>query len=120
MLVADLGKANPTGFEPSDGLLPILSMVHLHRTVEYNEDFRAIVDMPNVWFIRPMEPDRGVVDRGDFLRAPGVLRSEGGVDELHSVLRSIGGAESRMPRIALHKVQLSLPITVTPPQSFDQ
>ncbi len=60
MFVARFGVADPAWRKPFNMVL-------------YDEDLKAVVDMPVVRLVGPVQPDSGVVDFGDIDRRPGTL-----------------------------------------------
>jgi len=84
VLVAFLCDAHPAGGQPLDSLLALVEVVHVDRTPEDHEHLAAVVDMPVVRLIGPMQPDGHTINLGQVQRTPGIVGHEAhGIDETH-------------------------------------
>lgn len=88
MLVAGGGVADAAGRESLDMLLALLTVVHVHGSVQDDEDLGALVYVPDVGLVRPVQAHGGIVDLGDVEGAPRAISGEGAGFEEVDVGRS--------------------------------
>src|SRR5690606_18631076 len=77
VFVAGFGVADDAGGEAFDVFLAVAAVVHVDRAVEDGEDLGAVVDVPDVRLVGPVQPHGGGVDLGDGGGAPGEIDLEG-------------------------------------------
>ncbi len=107
VLVAGFGVADTTGGESFEVLAPVAAVVQVDRAGEDDEHLGAVVDMPEVRLVGPVQPDRCVVDVNEVEGSPRAFGGVGtGVDEERKGLR---GAEAPPPPPAAGRTADTLP-----------
>jgi hypothetical protein len=76
VLVAGLGVEDIAGMERDGALAVRIAYVHTDHAVHHGKDFLAVVDVPFVRRIGPVQTARGAVHHADVERAPRALGSE--------------------------------------------
>lgn len=71
MLAADSGKEHISCFQAYGFLLSGFAVMHVDNAVENSKDFLAIVDMPFVGLIRPVQTGSDSAHVGNVERSPG-------------------------------------------------
>lgn len=88
MGVADVDATHRSGCESFDMLFVLDEVVHVHGAVEDDEDLRAVVDVPRVGLVGPVEFRGRLVELAEVESASRAVGSEGaGVDESHAMFR---------------------------------
>src|ERR1019366_9738480 len=93
MFVTRLGGHDVARAEMLHPLGDAFAIMHLHRAIEHDKDFAAVIDVPFVRLVGPMQAHAGTLDLGDIARVPGFGRGE--------ILRV--EMKSHVRRLALHK-----------------
>ncbi|OWK29985.1 hypothetical protein SPMU_24070 [Sphingomonas mucosissima] len=57
-------------------LLPAFTIMHPDCTIEHDEDFRTVIDVPSIWLIRPMQANGCPFDFSNVPSAPCTFRCE--------------------------------------------
>lgn len=78
MLVASLGNENVRGRQANDVLVAVEAIMHIDMAAQYDKRFGAIVFVPDVGLIGPVEPDGRTVDLDEVASTPGAIGSERG------------------------------------------
>ncbi|HMO43697.1 MAG TPA: hypothetical protein PKB04_10345, partial [Phenylobacterium sp.] len=101
MLVSGLGDEKVAGAKTCDMFLSILAPMHIDLAVKDDERFSAVVDVPAIGFVGPMQAHAGALDFHQVPRPPGAVRSESadvrdnlGHAAKMGALRQVGKAES--------------------------
>lgn len=76
VLAADLGVEEVAGSEEHPQLLTLFAVTHLHFAIQHHEDFAAVVDVPDIGLVGPVQAYRGAVEVGNVQRAPGPVCGE--------------------------------------------
>ncbi|MCG8359467.1 MAG: hypothetical protein MI920_28205 [Kiloniellales bacterium] len=63
-------------FEPGDLLVPRFAEMHIDGSIKDDEDFHAVVSMPPVGFIGPVQPDGSSVDLRKIEGTPSSISSK--------------------------------------------
>ena len=58
---------------------PIQPVFHLNRAIEHDENLGAIIDVPDIGLVGPMQPHRGAFNFGEITGSPGTGSSEAAV-----------------------------------------
>ena len=68
-----------------NGLLDtVLAVAHLHLSIEHHKHFLAIVDVPFVWLVRPVQAGGDAIHVGNLQRRPGTFAGKRfAADDLH-------------------------------------
>ena len=76
VLAADASKKHIAYGQHGDLFEAGLPVVHIHCAVQNSKNLFAVIHMPYIGFIGPMQAYRRAVHIGDFDRAPCLRRSE--------------------------------------------
>lgn len=76
MLIAGLGDEQIAGTEPNDMFLSMFPPMHIDVAVQDDKRFSAIIDVPAIRLVGPMEAHAGTLDFHQVLSPPGTVRSE--------------------------------------------
>ena len=60
VLVTVLGDKDASGLQPDHMAAGLVAIVHVDCSIENNEDLDAIIDVPDIGFISPVKPHRGI------------------------------------------------------------
>jgi hypothetical protein len=74
MGVALVGVEDVAGLQARHPFFAVGAVVHVDRAVHHRKHFRAVVDVPGVGLVGPVQAHGGVRHRGDQVGAPGTLR----------------------------------------------
>ena len=69
MLIADIGHKNirwPKAYRMFRAIQPIL---HVNRAIEHNENLGAVIDVPDIGLVGPMQPHRRTFNFGEIAGA---------------------------------------------------
>ena len=84
VLAADTGEEDVTGLQHCDLLFAGFAVMHVDRAVEHHEHLLAIVHMPAIRLVGPMQARGNAAHVGNVERAPGMLSSKRlGADDVH-------------------------------------
>ena len=70
MFVAILGDEDASGLQPSHVGPGLITIVHVNCSIENNEDLDAVVGVPDIGFVSPVKPHRGIRDAGQVNSGP--------------------------------------------------
>ena len=70
MFVAILGDEDASGLQPSHVGPGLVTIVHVNCSIENNEDLDAVVGVPDIGFVSPVKPHRGIRDAGQVNSGP--------------------------------------------------
>jgi hypothetical protein len=76
MLISGLGDEKVAGAKTHDMYLSILPPMHIDLAIKDDKRFSAVVGMPTIWFVSPMQAHAGALDFHQVPRPPGAVRSE--------------------------------------------
>ena len=89
MLGAHSGKGNIARLQSRHLHDPILPVMHIHSAIQHNKHLFAIVDMPLIGLISPVQARGDAIHVGDVDRTPGAIGFEGfAVDDFHKSERA--------------------------------
>ena len=71
MLITDIGHENIRRPKPHRMFGPIQPIFHFNRTIEYDENLRPIIDVPDIGLVGPMQPHCGAFNFREIARPPG-------------------------------------------------
>ncbi len=60
MFVAIFGEHDVTALQTLDRLRPALAIMHINRVIEDDEDLAAVIDVPDIRLVGPMQPHANV------------------------------------------------------------
>lgn len=58
---------------------PIQPILHVNRTIEHNENLGAVIDVPDIGLVGPMQPHRRTFNFGEIAGAPGAGGGEAAI-----------------------------------------
>jgi hypothetical protein len=73
MFVTYLSYEHICGTQNDDLFFPAGSVSHLYGAIEHDKNLGAIINVPMVRFISPVQSDRGPIDLREISRAPGLV-----------------------------------------------
>ena len=76
MLTAHTGKENITGLKFDHFFKAGFAVVHVHCAIEYGEHLFAIINVPFVGLVGPVQSGRGSLHIGNIQRGPRAVTSE--------------------------------------------
>lgn len=62
MLISGLGDEKVAGAKTHDMYLSILPPMHIDLAVKDDKRFSAVIDVPAIWFVGPMQAHAGALD----------------------------------------------------------
>lgn len=99
VIIAGFDVADAPGSQSLHALLAVAAMVHVHRSLEDDEDLGAFVDVPDVGPVGPVQAHGEVAELRDFQGAPGALGGERvGVEQAHVWFQTGGWGSYWMAR----------------------